>query len=82
MATLKSDMGFERTRLQQDNGRLNDLVSEMRLRSKAEVESFRAEIERMAIEAEEELESAHDKYKGVCRERDEISQVSVANERS
>lgn len=63
MDRLKSDINAERARLQRDNSRLQDLVSEMRLKSNAEVESFKTEMERMAEESEREVEQAREEVK-------------------
>lgn len=75
MDQLKSDVNVERARFQRDNGRLQDLVSEMRLKSNAEVESSRAEMERMAERSEREVEQAREEVKRVERERDELHRV-------
>lgn len=75
MDQLKSDVNVERARFQRDNGRLQDLVSEMRLKSNAEVESFRTEMERMAERSEREVEQAREEVKRVERERDELHRV-------
>ncbi|AFR95974.1 hypothetical protein C343_04085 [Cryptococcus neoformans C23] len=72
MDQLKSDIDAERARLQRDNGRLQDLVSEMRLKSNAEVESFKTEMERMAEGSEREVEQAREEVKRVEKERDEL----------
>jgi hypothetical protein len=47
MDDLKSDLADERARLQRDNGRLQDLVSEINLKRTAEVESFKSELARL-----------------------------------
>lgn len=75
MDQLKSDINVERARFQRDNGRLQDLVSEMRLKSNAEIESFRIEMERMAEGSEREVEQAREEVKRVERERDELHRV-------
>lgn len=75
MDQLKSDINAERARFQRDNGRLQDLVSEMRLKSNAEVESFKTEMERMAEGSEREVEQAREEVKRVERERDELQRV-------
>nr|XP_019009710.1 uncharacterized protein I206_05270 [Kwoniella pini CBS 10737]OCF48491.1 hypothetical protein I206_05270 [Kwoniella pini CBS 10737] len=72
MEELQSDIASERSRLQKDNSRLHNLVSELRLKSKAEVESFRAEMERMAEAAESKLRSTQDDLGKVIRERDDL----------
>nr|XP_019047925.1 hypothetical protein I302_04545 [Kwoniella bestiolae CBS 10118]OCF26855.1 hypothetical protein I302_04545 [Kwoniella bestiolae CBS 10118] len=72
MEELKSDISNERSRLQRDNGRLQNLVSEMRLKSQAEVESFRAEMGRMAEKAEGDLKATRDDLSRVIRERDNL----------
>nr|XP_018259051.1 uncharacterized protein I303_08594 [Kwoniella dejecticola CBS 10117]OBR81209.1 hypothetical protein I303_08594 [Kwoniella dejecticola CBS 10117] len=70
MEELKSDIANERSRIQRDNGRLQDLVSEMRLKSKAEVDSLRAEMDRAAEAAEDSLKSTQDDMSRVIRERE------------
>lgn len=75
MDQLKSDINAERARFQRDNGRLQDLVSEMRLKSNAEVESFKTEMERLAEGSEREVEQAREEVKRVERERDELQRV-------
>lgn len=77
MDRLKSDINAERARLQRDNSRLQDLVSEMRLKSNAEVESFKTEMERMAEESEREVEQAREEVKRVEKERDELKRVCI-----
>lgn len=77
MDQLKSDIDAERARLQRDNGRLQDLVSEMRLKSNAEVESFKTEMERMAEGSEREVEQAREEVKRVEKERDELKHVCI-----
>lgn len=77
MDQLKSDIDAERARLQRDNGRLQDLVSEMRLKSNAEVESFKTEMERMAEGSEREVEQARGEVKRVEKERDELKHVCI-----
>lgn len=77
MDQLKSDIDAERARLQKDNGRLQDLVSEMRLKSNAEVESFKTEMERMAEGSERKVEQAREEVKRVEKERDELKHVCI-----
>lgn len=77
MDQLKSDIDAERARLQRDNGRLQDLVSEIRLKSNAEVESFKTEMERMAEGSEREVEQAREEVKRVEKERDELKHVCI-----
>lgn len=77
MDQLKSDIDAERARLQRDNGRLQDLVSEMRLKSNTEVESFKTEMERMAEGSEREVEQAREEVKRVEKERDELKHVCI-----
>ncbi|WVQ93329.1 hypothetical protein IAU59_000397 [Kwoniella sp. CBS 9459] len=72
MEELKSDIAAERSRLQRDNSRLQDLVSDMTLKSKAESESFRAEVERIADEAETNLKVIQDEVDQVTREKDDL----------
>jgi hypothetical protein len=76
MASLKSDMGSERSRLQKDNGRLRDLVSELRLKSQAEVDCFRNEIERIQEASEGEMREAEEARRTAVRERDLVKKVS------
>ncbi|OCF44892.1 hypothetical protein I317_01171 [Kwoniella heveanensis CBS 569] len=80
MEELKSDIASERSRLQRDNGRLQDLVSEMRLKSKAESDSFRAEIERIAEDTETSLKTARDDLHAVTRQRDALKQDLQASQ--
>jgi len=47
MEDLKSDLAAEKARLQRDNGRLQDLVSEINLKRTAEVDSFKSELARL-----------------------------------
>lgn len=77
MDQLKSNINVERARFQRDNDRLQDLVSEMRLKSNAEVESFRTEMERMAEGSEREVEQAREEVKRVERERGELHRVCI-----
>ncbi|WVQ75425.1 hypothetical protein IAR50_005049 [Cryptococcus sp. DSM 104548] len=72
MDQLKSDIAAERSRVQGDNRRLQDLVSEMRLKSTAEVESFKAEMERMAESLENDVRKAKEDALRVGQERDEM----------
>nr|XP_031862285.1 uncharacterized protein CI109_002250 [Kwoniella shandongensis]KAA5529357.1 hypothetical protein CI109_002250 [Kwoniella shandongensis] len=74
MEELRSDIAIERSRLRKDNGRLNDLVSELKLKSRGEVDSFRAEIQRLAADAENDLRAAQDDLSRVTRERDDLVQ--------
>ncbi|KIR28320.1 hypothetical protein I309_02613 [Cryptococcus deuterogattii LA55] len=82
MDQLKSDINAERARFQRDNGRLQDLVSEMRLKSNAEVESFKTEMERLAEGSEREVEQAREEVKRVERERDELQrEIQISKSR-
>ncbi|KAK4684273.1 hypothetical protein P7C73_g5915, partial [Tremellales sp. Uapishka_1] len=72
MTSLKQDMGRERERLSKDNSRLNDLVSELRLKSRAEIESFRGEIRKLAEENEDEVRIAKSTLAAVTREKEEL----------
>jgi len=75
MDTLKTDMTAERSRLQRDNGRLNDLISELRLRSRAEAESFGKELERISEDMRAELQAAHEERQAAMKERDSLKRV-------
>lgn len=75
MSSLKSDMNKEKQRLQKENGRLQDLVSELRLKSQKEVESFRAEMTRMAEESEMELKEAEEARRVAVEERERLKKV-------
>lgn len=79
MATLRADMTKEKSRLQGDNGRLQNLVSELRLKSQAEVASFRKEIERMEEGLEEDLRTAEEARATAVQECESSKQVSVTN---
>ncbi len=79
MDILKPDMNAERDRLHEDNGRLKDLNSELRLRGRAEVDSFRKEIERLAEGMKAELEAAEEAHAVALRERDSLQRVSLRN---
>ncbi|OCF72584.1 hypothetical protein I204_06966 [Kwoniella mangroviensis CBS 8886] len=72
MEQLKYDIANERSRLQRDNGRLQNLVSEMRLKSQAQVESLQSEMQRMAEKAEGDLKATRDDLSRVIRERDQL----------
>ncbi len=75
MDVLKSDKNTERDRLQRDNGRLKDLVSELRLKGQTEVESYKKEIGRMAEQMEAELNTAEERRAAAVRERDTVKRV-------
>ncbi|WWC91338.1 uncharacterized protein L201_006281 [Kwoniella dendrophila CBS 6074] len=72
MEELKSDIANERARIQRDNGRLQNHVSEMKLKSQAEIESFQSEMARMAETAENDLKATQDDLGRVIKERDEL----------
>ncbi|TYJ55290.1 hypothetical protein B9479_004010 [Cryptococcus floricola] len=72
MDKLKSDISAERSRVQGDNRRLQDLVSEMRLKSTAEVESFKSEMERMSEDSENDVRQAREEAFKLEREKDEM----------
>ncbi|WVR09164.1 hypothetical protein IAU60_006226 [Kwoniella sp. DSM 27419] len=72
MEQLKSDIAAERHRLQRDNGRLNDLVSEMKLRSQKEVESFRAEMTRMNETAEEDMNAVRAEMSKLTSDKEKL----------
>jgi hypothetical protein len=76
MEILKTDMGSEKSRLQRDNGRLKDLVSEMRLKSQAEIESFRAEMGRLSEGNQMELREAEEARVKAIKEKDVLKRVS------
>lgn len=77
MAQLKSDMGAERERINMDNRRLTDLVSELKLKSQKEVEVFRHELDRVAEEAEQELYKLRKELQAAADERDTAQNVSL-----
>jgi flagellar motility protein MotE (MotC chaperone) len=74
---LGSDTAAERGRLQRDNARLQDLVSEIRLKSQKESESLRAEMERVAEEMRAEVKEAESGMFAATRERNVMEQVRV-----
>ena len=53
---LKSDFDSERRRLLEERARLEDVVSELRLKRNAEVDSFRRELDRLTRQLEDRLE--------------------------
>jgi hypothetical protein len=74
---LRSDTAAERARLQRDNAGLQDLVSEIRLKSQKESESLRAEMERVAEEMRAEVKEAESGMFATTRERNLMEQVRV-----
>ncbi|WRT68934.1 uncharacterized protein IL334_005916 [Kwoniella shivajii] len=78
MEELKSDVATERSRLQRDNGRLQNLVSEMKLKGQAEVDSFRSEMARIAETAEADVAAAQADLADSMKERDELKK-SIQN---
>ena len=76
MEDLKSDLAAERSRLQRDNGRLQDLVSEINLKRTAEVESFKSELARLEEETEEEIQAVKDQLISMKLEVEVLTEVS------
>lgn len=76
MDDLKADLAAERSRLQRDNQRLQDLLSEINLKRQAEVDSFRAEMGRMEEEAETNLEEVRRESSALAHQIDRLKQVS------
>jgi chromosome segregation ATPase len=76
MDDLKSDLATERNRLQHDNRRLQDLVSEINLKRTAEVDSFKSELARLEVETEEEIQAAKDEVVSMKQELTLLMQVS------
>jgi hypothetical protein len=74
--TLKSDTAAEKARLQRDNARMQDLLSELQLKSRKEVECLRAEAERAAEKMREEVKEAEAGMFAGMRERNIIERVS------
>lgn len=76
MEDLKSDLQMERSRLQRDNRRLQDLISEINLKRTAEVDSFKAELARLEEEAEDELKQVKEDVRVMQDEHERLSAVS------
>jgi archaellum component FlaC len=76
MEDLKADLAAERSRLQRDNGRLQDLVSEINLKRTAEVESFKSELARLEEETEEEIQAVKDQLISMKLEVEVLTEVS------
>lgn len=76
MDDLKADLAAERSRLQRDNQRLQDLLSEINLKRQAEVDSFRAEMGRMEEEAKTNLEEVRRESSALTHQIDRLKQVS------
>lgn len=77
MEDLKGHMAREKMRWKQDNQRLHDLVSELRLKGQAEVDSFRSEIGRMTAQAEDELRQVQATLKAMTNEKEGLQKVST-----
>jgi vacuolar-type H+-ATPase subunit I/STV1 len=75
MEDLKSDLEMERSRLQRDNGRLQDLVSELNLKRTAEVDSFRSELARLEEEADDEVKQLKEDMRVIRDERERLTIV-------
>lgn len=75
MEDLKSDLEMERSRLQRDNGRLQDLVSEINLKRTAEVDSFRSELARLEEEADDEVKQLKEDMRVIRDERERLTIV-------
>jgi archaellum component FlaC len=76
MEDLKADLAAERSRLQRDNGRLQDLVSEINLKRTAEIESFKSELARLEEETEEEIQAVKDQLISMKLEIEAMTEVS------
>lgn len=75
MDDLKADLAAEKSRLQRDNGRLQNLVSEINLKRTAEVDSFKSELARLEVETEEEIQAAKDQVISMKQELELAMQV-------
>ena len=73
---LKADLAAEKSRLQRDNGRLQNLVSEINLKRTAEVDSFKSELARLEVETEEEIQAAKDQVISMKQDLELAMQVS------
>lgn len=76
MDDLKADLNTERERLQRDNQRLQDLLSEINLKRQAEVDSFRSEMAHMEEEAEANLDEVRRESTTLSHQVDRLQQVS------
>ena len=76
MDDLKADLAAEKSRLQRDNGRLQNLVSEINLKRTAEVDSFKSELARLEVETEEEIQAAKDQVIPMKQDLELATQVS------
>jgi len=76
MDDLKADLAAERSRLQRDNGRLQDLVSEINLKRTVEVDSFKSELARLQEETEEETQAVKDQLISMRLEVEVLTEVS------
>jgi len=76
MDDLKADLAAEKSRLQRDNGRLQNLVSEINLKRTAEVDSFKSELARLEVETEEEIQAAKDQVISMKQDLELAMQVS------
>jgi phage host-nuclease inhibitor protein Gam len=79
MDDLKSDLADERARLQRDNGRLQDLVSEINLKRTAEVESFKSELARLQEETEDEIQAVRDQLISLKLEVEVLTEVGYSS---
>lgn len=75
MSDLQSDMAKEKERWRRDKQRLQDLVSELRLKSQAEVDSFRSEMARMTEDADVKLNDAKQDALSAMREKADLADV-------
>lgn len=75
MEDLKFDLETERGRLQRDNRRLQDLVSEINLKRTAEVDSFRSELQRLEEDAEDEIKQFKEQVEILQDERESFTAV-------
>jgi polyhydroxyalkanoate synthesis regulator phasin len=78
MEDLKFDLETERGRLQRDNRRLQDLVSEINLKRTAEVDSFRSELQRLEEDAEDEIKQFKEQVDSLQEERERLTAVRHA----
>ena len=77
MTSLQSDMNDERDRLQRQNSRLKDAVSELKLKGQVEMDSFKKEIDRMREGMEEELRAAEEFRDVASRDQELVRKVGL-----
>jgi chromosome segregation ATPase len=78
MDDLKADLAAEKSRLQRDNGRLQNLVSEINLKRTAEVDSFKSELARLEVETEEEIQAAKDQVISMKQDLELLNQACLS----